>query len=170
MPELVRPWRADSKGFLWLGSSSQPSSPACRLSASMVSELFGSWLPTVDWLSALFEHKLACNSLCRMLLEAFSVTSASWVYELLCRLLWDTADVFFRSGGFLLTLNSTSHVLGVPAVCLVLVHLRCQSISYMGRWKWDLGFQTLQMRKRSYGSGRAFNLRQHEQGTEQYRN
>lgn len=31
----------------------------------------------VGWLSGLFEHKLAWESLCRMLLEAFSMTSAN---------------------------------------------------------------------------------------------
>lgn len=64
----------------------------------------------MGWLSGLFEHKLAWESLCRMLLEAFSVASASEMYELLCLLLCDRADALVRSKGFLVILVFPAHI------------------------------------------------------------
>lgn len=62
--------RANTKDFLWPGASRMRHSP---------DGVWNIWLlaQAVGWLSGLFEHKLAWESLCRMLLEAFSMTSAN---------------------------------------------------------------------------------------------
>lgn len=73
---LSRFKRADTKDFLWPGSSRMRTAQPRAASPDRVWNI---WLlaQAVGWLSGLFEHKLAWESLCRMLLEAFSVTSAN---------------------------------------------------------------------------------------------